>query len=187
MWQRDAMQRHCDGMHCDSCMLKGLLPWLHAAPGLPPLLAPKSCAMSYHKLFGYMVQVHGTMLSTKDKKTCALLGPQAGHEGQENGCTEDALMIGEVQALYQLPAGGRPTLKGSPTVPTNFCTCRLHCCVFSLTQGPAKPVCSCNSPGLYFIPARAHSFSALSPTNTPTQPHPNQNNTQFKPRQSHEV
>lgn len=51
-----------------------------------------------------MSQVHGVLLSTKDKKICAVLNQDADQASQEN-LNRDATTLAEVQALYQLPAG----------------------------------------------------------------------------------
>ena len=50
-------------------------------------------------------QVHGVLLSTKDKKICAVLSQDAAQADQENLGDREDTMLAEVQALYQLPAG----------------------------------------------------------------------------------
>ncbi|KAA6429413.1 MAG: hypothetical protein FRX49_00807 [Trebouxia sp. A1-2] len=54
--------------------------------------------------FAEQLQVHGVLLSTKDKKICAVLNQDADQASQEN-LNRDATTLAEVQALYQLPAG----------------------------------------------------------------------------------
>jgi len=49
--------------------------------------------------------VHGVLLSTKDKKICAVLSQDADQADQENLGAREATMLAEVQALYQLTAG----------------------------------------------------------------------------------
>ncbi|KAL0050077.1 hypothetical protein WJX82_003987 [Trebouxia sp. C0006] len=55
--------------------------------------------------FAEQLQVHGVLLSTKDKKICAVLSQDAAQADQENLGDREATMLAEVQALYQLSAG----------------------------------------------------------------------------------
>ncbi len=50
-------------------------------------------------------QVHGLLLSTKDKKICAVLSQDADQADQENLGVDEGATVAEVQALYQLTAG----------------------------------------------------------------------------------
>ncbi|KAL0042271.1 hypothetical protein WJX77_008168 [Trebouxia sp. C0004] len=55
--------------------------------------------------FAEQLQVHGVLLSTKDKKICAVLSQDANQADQENLGAREGIKIAEVQALYQLSAG----------------------------------------------------------------------------------
>ena len=52
-----------------------------------------------------MSQVRGVLLSTKDKKVCAVVSQDADQADQENLGGREGTMVAEVQALYQLSAG----------------------------------------------------------------------------------
>lgn len=49
--------------------------------------------------------MHGVLLSTKDKKICAVLSQDAAQADQEDLGDREATTLAEVQALYQLSAG----------------------------------------------------------------------------------
>jgi len=51
------------------------------------------------------LQVHGVLLSTKDKKICAVLSQDGDQAEQENIGAREGTRVAEVQALYQLSAG----------------------------------------------------------------------------------
>ena len=51
------------------------------------------------------LQVNQFLLSTKDKKACAVLHASVACDEQENCSSQRAPISAEIQALYQLPTG----------------------------------------------------------------------------------
>ncbi len=84
--------------------------------------------------------MHGVLLSTKDKKICAVLSQDAAQADQENLGDREATMLAEVQALYQLSAGEHTIMSSTHIMCTLECMYNAKGMMFSVTSNIEKPL-----------------------------------------------
>ncbi len=84
--------------------------------------------------------MRGVLLSTKDKKICAVLSQDAAQADQENVGAKEGTTLAEVQALYQLPAGEYTIMSSTHIMCTLECMYNAKGMMYSLRSNTEEPL-----------------------------------------------